>query len=205
MVRKFLGFVALFAACHCHEHRVAFGQAVSGAITGAVLDSTGAGVPGAKVTATNLATNVQFSVNANDSGYYNITNLIAGRYQVDVAASGFRPYRQGNVDVTIGTVLRIDVELQVGNLEEAVTVSDVAPLVRDDKVSLGGSISSETLHALPTLGRNPTALAKLQPGIIEGPNQQGLPSAGGTGQFSFSTNGQRTQLNNFLLARLSHI
>src|SRR5258708_29612588 len=98
----------------------------------------------------------------------------------------------------MGRVLRIDVELQVGNLQEAVTVSDVAPLVRDDKVSLGGSISSETLHALPTLGRNPPALAQLQPGIIEGPNQQGLPRAGGTRQVSFSTNGPRTQLYNLL-------
>src|SRR2546425_10702353 len=160
MVRKFLGFVALFAACHCHEHRVAFGQAVSGAITGAVLDATGAGVPGAKVTATNLATNVQFSVNANDSGYYSISNLIAGRYQVDVAASGFRPYRPGNVDVTIGTVLRIDVELQVGNLQEAVTVSDVAPLVRDDKGSLGGSAPPPSLRSGPTHGANPPAPAQ---------------------------------------------
>ena len=71
MVRRFLGFVALFAACLCNESRVALGQAVSGAITGAVLDTTGAGVPGAKITATNLATNVQISVNANDAGYYN--------------------------------------------------------------------------------------------------------------------------------------
>ena len=84
MGRRFLGFVALLATCLVSQQPSAWGQAVSGAITGAVLDATGGGVPGAKVSVTNLATNVQFSVNTNDSGYYNVANLISGRYQVEV-------------------------------------------------------------------------------------------------------------------------
>lgn len=174
-------------------------QSVSGSITGAVIDPSGAGVPSAGVTVTNPATGVRLSMTTNAQGYYLASNLIAGDYQVEVTATGFKTFRQNSVPVTIGSTVRLDVQLDIGSLQDAVNVEETASLVTDDKVNLGGTISSKEMEALPTLGRNPTALAKLQPGVIEGPNQQGLPSAGGTGQFSFSANGQRAQLNYFFL------
>ena len=177
----------------------AFGQAVSGSITGAVLDPSGAAVPKATVAVINPATGVRLTATTNESGYYLLSNLIAGTYEVEVNAKGFRSVRQTNVEVSIGTVVRVDIQVELGSVQEAVTVDAVAPLVRDDKVNLGGTVTAQAMESLPTLGRNPTALAKLQPGVIEGPNQQGLPSAGGTGQFSFSANGQRAQLNYFFL------
>jgi len=196
MPRNHWGQAALIATVFSIQ---AFGQAVSGSITGAVLDPSGAAVPKATVAVTNPATGVRLTAMTNESGYYRLSNLIAGTYEVEVNAKGFRSVRQTNVEVSIGTVVRLDIQVELGSVQEAVTVDAVAPLVRDDKVNLGGTVTAQAMEALPTLGRNPTALAKLQPGVIEGPNQQGLPSAGGTGQFSFSANGQRAQLNYFFL------
>ena len=180
MQRTVWGLIALICISSSVLPRNACAQAVSGSITGAVLDSSGAGVPTAKVSATNLATGVQISSETNQIGYYNLSNLTSGTYQLDVAAKGFRPYRQTSVEVTIGGVVRLDMQLEVGGVQEQVTIHDVAPLVKDDKVNLGGTVTSYQMESLPTLGRNPTALAKLQPGITEGPNQEGLPNAGGT-------------------------
>ena len=110
--------------------------------TGRCTDSSNAAVPTANVTVTNLETGVQLSTETNTVGYYNLTNLTLGRYQLDVVGKGFRPYRQTSVEVTIGSVVRLDVQLEVGGVQEAVTVHDVAPLVRDDKVNLGGTVTS---------------------------------------------------------------
>jgi len=174
-------------------------QAVSGSITGAVLDASGAAVPNATVTITNQATGVAINTVSNEAGYYNAPNLIAGAYRVDVSASGFRRSEQKDINVNIGAVTRLDVHLEVGNIQDTVTVTGTAPLLRDEKVNLGGTLGTLELHSLPTFGRNPTALAKLQPGVVEAPGQQGIPSAGGSGYFSVNANGQRAQLNYQLL------
>jgi len=176
-----------------------FAQAVSGSITGAVLDSSGAVVPKAKLTVTNSGTGVAVATTSNDAGYYNVPNLISGTYRVEVTATGFRRFEQPDINVNIGSVTRLDLQLEVGNLQDTVTVTATAPLLRDEKVNLGGTISTQELHSLPTFGRNPTALAKLQPGVVESPGQQGIPSAGGSGYFSVNANGQRAQLNYQLL------
>lgn len=174
-------------------------QAVSGTITGAVLDASGAAVPNAKITVTNVGTGVAVTIASNEAGYYNVPNLIAGNYKVEVSASGFRRFEQDAVNVNIGAATRIDARLEVGNIQDTITVTGTAPLLRDEKVNLGGTITTQELHSLPTFGRNPTALAKLLPGVVEGPGQQGIPGAGGSGYFSVNANGQRAQLNYQLL------
>lgn len=196
MRRVTWGLAALLMSCALNQ---AWSQAVSGSITGGILDPSGAAIPSATITVINPSTGVRLTQSSNSQGYYLLSNLIAGDYQVEVTATGFKTFRQMPVSVSIGNTIRLDVHMEIGGTQDAVNVEAAASLIKDDQVNLGGTISSATMQALPTLGRNPTALAKLQPGVIEGPNQQGLPSAGGTGQFSFSANGQRAQLNYFFL------
>src|SRR3954464_3912583 len=116
-----------------------FAQAVSGSITGAVLDSSGAVVPKAKLTVTNSGTGVAVATTSNDAGYYNVPNLISGTYRVEVTATGFRRFEQPDINVNIGSVTRLDLQLEVGNLQDTVTVTATAPLLRDEKVNLGGT------------------------------------------------------------------
>jgi outer membrane receptor protein involved in Fe transport len=176
-----------------------WGQAVSGTITGAVTDPSGSAIPGANVKATNAATGVAVSVLTTSAGYYTISNLIAGTYTVEVAAPGFKTYERSNVDVSVSSVSRLDIQMTVGSLQEQVTVNAVAPQLKDDQVNLGGTITSYIAMSLPTIGNNPTALIKLQPGVIEEPGQEGIPGANGAGYFGAEVNGQRSQLNNQLL------
>ncbi|PYV37225.1 MAG: hypothetical protein DMG06_28690, partial [Acidobacteria bacterium] len=174
-------------------------QAVSGSITGAVLDPSGNVIPSAKVQATNVATGVEYSVITNAAGYYTISNLIAGRYRVVVTVTGFKTYEQSSVDIRIDSVTRLDLHLEIGSLQESVTVTAAAPQLQTDKVNLGGTLTSDAMQALPTIGKNPTALAKLSAGVVEGPGQEGIPNSNGAGYFSISVNGQREQLNTQLL------
>src|SRR6266508_2156825 len=105
----------------------AFSQAVSGSITGAVLDPTGKAIPGAAVKAVNSATGIEYATRTTEAGYYTISNLIAGQYKVVVAVTGFEAYEQSRVEVRIGAVTRLDLGLKIGDLAESVTVTAAAP------------------------------------------------------------------------------
>lgn len=171
------------------------GQGVYGAITGAVTDPSGAAVPGAKVTATNLATGVQVPTTSNSAGYYTIVSLIAGKYRVDVAARGFKSFRQENVLVNIDNTVRLDVHLEVGSIAQQITVSGGPPQLQTEKVELTGTITSQQLQTIPAPHNNALGLVKLMPGVIQSPGQSGLPAAGSDGYISVSANGGRAQQN----------
>jgi hypothetical protein len=187
----------LLAICFLPSHIQA--QAVSGSITGVILDPSGNVIPGATVKATNSATGVEHSVTTDPAGHFAFSNLIAGQYQLVVTMAGFKTLDQSNVDVSIDKVTRLDLTLQVGSLQESVTVTGAAPQLQVDKVNLGSTLSSDMANRLPTIGNNATALAKLTAGVIEGPGQEGIPSSNGSGYFSTSVNGNREQLNTHLL------
>jgi Carboxypeptidase regulatory-like domain len=175
------------------------GQVVSGSITGNVTDPTGAAVAGANVQATNSDTGVQLAAKSNASGYFNLSNLIAGTYKVLVSAPGFKELSREGIVVDIGSVIRLDSRLEVGNVQQMVSVTGEAPLLQTDKVELGITIDSKQLVDLPSEGRNPTALATIQAGILMSPGNTGVPSAEGSANYSFQANGQRSLLNRQLL------
>src|SRR6266567_4268239 len=84
------------------------GQAVYGSIVGTVTDSTGAAVPNAKVSITDVGKGVNYSTTTNESGNYNQTHLIAGVYEVRVEAPGFQAYVQQNVKVEVDSVTQVN-------------------------------------------------------------------------------------------------
>jgi hypothetical protein len=175
------------------------GQLVSGSITGNVTDPSGAAVPGAGIQATNADTGLQLSAKTNGSGYFNLSNLIAGNYTVTVSAPGFKELSRAGVVVDIGSVVRLDSSLQVGNVEQKISVTGEAPQLQTDSVQLGITINSTQLVDLPSEGRNPTALASIQSGIVMSTGNTGVPSASGSANYSFSANGQRSLLNRQML------
>jgi hypothetical protein len=174
-------------------------QSVSGAITGQVTDPGGAAVAGADVRVVNTETGVAVATKTNDAGFFNVTGLNSGTYNVTIAGSGFRSVAQSGVKVDIGSIVRLDTKLQVGAVQEVVTVSAEAAQLQVDKVEVGGTLDERQLVALPTSGRNPTRLAAIQPGIVMNNGNEGVPSAGGSANFTFSANGGREQMNRQLL------
>ena len=171
------------------------GQSVSGSINGEISDPSGATVSGAEITALNIQTGVQSSARSNASGYFSIPNLIAGTYNVVVSASGFKELSRSGVQVDIGAVVRLDSKLEVGSVQQRVSVSGNAPQLQTDKVEIGLTIESKQLVDLPSEGRNPTAFAALQAGVVMSTGNEGVPSASGSANYSFQANGQRSQLN----------
>src|SRR5260370_39596978 len=100
-----------------------FAQVEAGAITGAVVDATGASIPGAKVTAPNEATGSIAKAETTEDGYYKLPYLAAGKYNLTVEKDGFSVNRVADVPVLVGQVATINVTLKPGSLHEEVTVT----------------------------------------------------------------------------------
>src|SRR6266487_6070153 len=97
-------------------------QVLYGSLTGVVQDAAGAVVPGADVKVRNTDTSQEFSAQTNDAGGYTFSNLVSGAYELTFSANGFRPVTRQGIVVTVNTVRREDVALEVGQVNESVTV-----------------------------------------------------------------------------------
>src|SRR5438046_348881 len=113
----------------------AFAQTTGAAtIVGTVTDTSGAVLPGAKVTAVNMATNVQFEGLTNQDGYYYVPSLRPGVYNVTVEAAGFKKYVREGIELRTNDERRIDVKLEIGSLTESVEVQGAATLLETETV-----------------------------------------------------------------------
>lgn len=181
-----------------------FAQVASAEVSGAVLDSTGAAVANAKVTVTNKSTNVSRETVTDSNGAYLVNLLQPGDYQLSVEANGFRKLSQSGLTLQVNQQARVDLTLQVGQVNEVVEVSAQAPLLSSESSSLGTVVSEKLVNQLPLNGRNFVQLATLSPGV----NGVGFSASGtimsgsrpddrrpGTEIFS---NGNREGSNNFL-------
>src|SRR5579863_3799738 len=100
-----------------------WGQGLTGSISGVVKDPNGAVIPNAKVIAKNAATNAESTTQSDDTGFYRILNLVPADYIITAEAAGFRRTVTSPQTLTIGQALRVDVNLEIGQVTEAVTVS----------------------------------------------------------------------------------
>ena len=116
-----------------HPPRTVSAQVLYGSIVGTLTDETGAVVPKAVVTVTNTSTGLSRQATTDEAGYYSIPNLPEGTYDLSVTAGGFRPYTQKGVSVSINTVTRADARIQLGALNEQVTVEASAAILQTTK------------------------------------------------------------------------
>ena len=142
----------------------------SGSIQGTVLDNSGAVVPGATVTATNVATGVATTRVTTAAGVYAVSPLPPGEYRVEVRLEGFQPYVRETVLVDALAVVGLNVTLEVGGLAQEVTVSAESPTLRTADARLGQTIRNDVYTALPLVmntggPRDPTAFMFLMPGV----------------------------------------
>jgi hypothetical protein len=143
----------------------AMAQDFRGAVEGRVTDNTGAAVPGATVTVTNTATNVASTGVTNEQGNYAVPFLTAGTYTVAVELTGFKKAERRDVQVRIGDRLGIDFALEVGGIEETVTVASSTPLLETRTGSAGQVIDEKRIALMPLSDGNPFVLSRLAPGI----------------------------------------
>lgn len=173
-----------------------FAQRDLGTIAGTVTDPTGAGIPNAKITITEVATNLSYDVISSAAGEYTRPALKPGIYTVAAEAQGFRRVAQENVVVTAGDRIGVNLSLPVGNVSESIEVSANAPLLQTENTSQGADLNASEVNQLPMGGQRVFAyLARLSPGVLVAE-----PGARDAQNGGFSANGVRsTGENNFLL------
>jgi carboxypeptidase family protein len=150
----------------------AWAQAGAGRLTGVVSDSAGGAIPGVAVTVTAEATNLSRATVTGSDGSYAVTGLAPGSYRVELVLPGFRPLRREGVRLATGDSISLDLQLTVGGIAEAITVTADAPLLRDRAASLGQVIDHEKIVQLPLNGRSFITLAGLAPGVALPPGSQ---------------------------------
>ncbi|HEX5484335.1 MAG TPA: TonB-dependent receptor, partial [Terriglobia bacterium] len=143
----------------------AFGQAVNGSIVGTITDSSGAVVPQARVTITDVGTNVSRSAPADANGYYSFPDLSPGAYSVQVEKHGFAKTVRTGIRLFVNTTARVDVTLQPGEVTQTVNVKSQIPLLQTDTAQTGGKLTSLQAEQLPLgTNRNFQNLLNLVPG-----------------------------------------
>ena len=189
-------FTLWFATANGHAQ-------ASAMISGTVTDSSGAVIPGVKVTIRNVATNVKHSTTTNSSGAYALLNIIPGTYSVDVAKTGFSVFQENGIVLVVAQASTFNFTLKVGSAQQSVTVNAEASEIQTSTAELGTAIPSTPVAALPLNGRNFTELLELTPGasrISVSQNSGKGPTENPVGQFTIpAINGQRNRSDNFLL------
>ena len=140
----------------------AWAQRDTGSIAGTVKDPSGAVVPGAKVTVTNVNTGAQFVTRTDPSGEYVASPLLIGRYRVAVAKPGFKTTVVGPFAIQIQQRAEVDVTLQVGQAIQTIQVQATTPILETQTSSLGQVVNNRQVVDLPLNGRNFAQLALLR-------------------------------------------
>src|SRR5216684_3767360 len=164
------------------------------AVTGLVTDPNGRSVPGVKIGITNLGTNIEATTTTNDQGIYRVPALQPGIYRITLLKDGFKSIVKSGIELHVQDVASINFELQIGSVNETVTVEAGASMINTTDASVGTVIDQTYVKNMPLNGRSFQDLVLLTPGVVTN-SPQNKSSLGFTGEFS--VNGQRTESNNF--------
>ncbi len=172
-------------------------QAVSGNIVGTVTDPAGAAIPGAKIAITDRDRGISFETKTNETGNYSQTHLLAGRYHIEIAVSGFSSFA-ADADVEVDATTRVDALLKVGETQTAITVAEDTPLLKTDRADVSTTLTGNEIESLPILDRNLTSLLLVVPGAQMN-SWQHATSENPQGGMQINVNGQFFTSNGFLL------
>ena len=178
----------------------------SGAIQGTVTDNSKASVPEATVTATNTATGIVRTAKTSPEGFYRISNLSPGSYNLAVEKTGFATSKLEGLQVDVTETVKSDFTLTVGTVSEQVQVKAEAPLLETEQGRISGEVDQMQLGEIPLNGRNSFNLIALQPGMVGRGQSVSMGSQGG-GNDSFAgetevviyASGQRLQSNSYTI------
>ena len=177
-------------------------QVESGKVVGTVRDASGAVLVGAKITVSNVSTNVAHAVTSNASGEYAVSELQPGTYAVVGEHEGFKKIAETPFKLDVNQVVRVDLTFAVGSVNETMTVTAAEPLIESETSSIGQVIEESRVNDLPLNGRDFVQLAYLSPGVNQGPQgtvQSGNIPENERGNGSIQANGLMATNNNFLL------
>ncbi|MDQ2900866.1 MAG: carboxypeptidase regulatory-like domain-containing protein, partial [Acidobacteriota bacterium] len=153
--------------------RAVYGQGLTGQLSGSVTDPSGAAVANADVQITNSQTAQTRAAKSDNQGHFVFTELLPGTFTLAVSAPGFKKYEQREISVTATERVTLPpLSMQVGALNETVSVTGEAAAVQTESAERSGLISSRQMQELPLKGRSYIGTAKLLPGIIDTANRE---------------------------------
>jgi hypothetical protein len=200
MRRLFRIFVCLFvgSVLLIGSGSDASAQSSQGGVRGAVKDSQGV-IPGVTVTLTNEASGVARDTVTNEAGEFSFPAVDPGAYTIKAGVSGFKTFERRGVRISTQQFVTLDIVLEVGTLEETITVTADAPLIETTNASVGGVIDTKALEAIPTAGRSVFLMATLEPTVQASGNAHWNRMQDQSGNSAVSMGGGPVRANNFLV------
>jgi hypothetical protein len=189
-----IAFALLFASS-------SIAQVVSATLTGTVTDSSGAVVPEATVTATETNTGVTRTTTSSAEGVYTIPFLAPGTYRVELRKAGFKTFTEGNIELDVSSVGRVNATLSPGSQTETVQVTAETPLLQVENADVAKELDSTTANELPIPNRSVQAMA----GLVAGVTVPALYSSGAgilenvSQSYLFNANGNILGANNTMV------
>src|SRR5579883_1245620 len=178
-MRRVIFVLALFAiSC--------FSQTFFGSLVGTVSDPTGAAVPNASVAVINTGTSERRTAQTDTQGSYQFVNLVPGVYRIEVEKEGFRRLTRDQIQVQVQAAVRVDTELQVGDISQNVEVTSAVPLLQTEQANLSQVVEGRTIQDMPLNGKNVLNLVGLVPGVVPQGSSSGNPM--GNQNFGAGTN-----------------
>lgn len=174
----------------------------TGELTGTITDASGAGVAGANITLVRDQTRIALNTTSLEAGLYRFTSLLPGAYTLRVSAQGFMEVKMSDIVIEVNRISRSDVALQVGGVQQEVTVSASAQLLDTESGAKGQIITSAQLQNVPLQTRNALALMTLTPGVTSASggasfNRQGSDNTNASSAFVVN-GGVRTLTGGFV-------
>jgi hypothetical protein len=174
-------------------------QETRGKIIGRVADSSGATIPGASVTATDVARGATVSTVTNDRGLFQLNYLLPGTYTVTIELDGFKKHIQENVQLQMADTRDLTVVLQVGGVQESVSVTAEAPLLNTADASMGLTVDQTRLASLPLIHGDPYKIMGLATGLAHSGSQRLDRPFEPTHIIGFAFNGTRSNRSDLLI------
>lgn len=178
------------------------GQATSGSVSGTVHDASGAVIPGATVTISDVAKGTKSVTHTDSAGSYVFPSLMPGTYTISVEMTGFKRSVQANFPLDIDQKADLEIALQTGGTSETVEVTAAPPLIKLESSELGDVVSQHQVQDLPLNGRNFAQLVYLVPGVTTGQageNLSGSSSFNPRAASDFNSLGSQANTNQYLV------
>ncbi|HEY7388240.1 MAG TPA: carboxypeptidase-like regulatory domain-containing protein [Bryobacteraceae bacterium] len=174
---------------------------VSAVLSGTVTDQSGSLISAANVTATNVDTGLVRNTITDGAGHYQFSSLPAGSYEIRAGKPQFTEALRKGVGLVVGQSATVDIQLQIGQASQQVTVSGDAPLVAVGTSNVSGLVSQQQVKDLPLNGRSYDELLTLNPGVVNFTSEKtgGIGVSNSTVGNNFAVSGNRPQQNLFLL------
>ncbi|HEX8031775.1 MAG TPA: TonB-dependent receptor [Vicinamibacterales bacterium] len=177
---------------------LASAQSFQGGMRGAVKDTQGI-VPGVTVTLTNEANGVTRDTVSNASGEYSFPALDPSSYTIKATVQGFKTFERRGIRIGTQQFITLDIALEVGTVEESITVTADAPLIETSNASHAEVIDAKTIETLPSIGRNVFLMAVTVPTVQSSGDTHWNRMQDQTGASAISLGGGGVRSNNYLL------